>query len=390
MKKLFSVCIAVIMVASLCVTGFAAGNSISCTASKTDLKVGETVSFSVSLTNTDAFKAFGLSFEYNTNVFEFVNGKWFIQGTLRDVDKAKNKAAVIYKDATVQNGEIFTFEFKVKSGVEVGTYDISVVPTMKNGTNTINITGDTVKINVVEDAVSTPSDTSSTPSGTSSTPSDTSSTPSDTSSTPSGHTHKFGDFITDLEPTCTEPGVKSRHCSACNQRSEITNISPVGHDWNDWIVEYEPSEVNVGLKSRTCKACNEKQIAEIAKLSADGHEHTFGEWELTKAPTCAEKGQQIRACTVCNEQEKMEIVSLGHSYGDWSIKVVPTLEKEGLLECVCSVCHATKTQSIDKLKQDNASDSTDILMLVVIGLGAVILIGAGVTFVVGMKKRKRR
>lgn len=368
MKKLFSLIVAVIMVASLCVTGFAAGNSISCTASKTELKVGETVSVSVTLTNSDPFKAFGLSFEYNSNVFEFVNGEWFIQGALlKDVDKTKNKAAVAYKDQTVQNGEVFTFEFKVKGGAEVGAYDITVVPTMKNGADVINITGDTVKITVVEGKASNTSSTTNS----------------------SGHTHDFGDFVVDVQPNCTEPGVKSRHCSVCNQRSELTNISPIGHGWSEWVVETEPTETSVGLKIRTCKVCNEQQTSEIAKLSADGHEHTFGEWELTKAPTCTEKGEQTRACTICQEKEVMQITSVGHSYGEWSIKVMPTHENEGVLECQCSVCLATKTQSIDKLTQASTSDSTDIMMLVVIGMGALILIGAGVAFFVGMKSRKR-
>lgn len=366
MKKLLSLMVAAILVTSLCVTGFAAGNSISCTASKSDVKVGETVTVSVTLTNADPFKALGLSFEYNTNAFELVNGEWFIQGALlKDVDKAKYKAAVAYKDQTVQNGEIFTFELKVKGGVELGAYDITVVPTMKNGTDVISITGDTVKINVVEGVAS------------------------DTSSGSSGHAHSFGDFVIDLESTCTEPGVKSRHCSTCNQRSEITTIDPVGHNWSEWKVETEATQDAVGIKSRTCALCNEKQTAEIAKLSSDGHEHTFGEWKLTKTPTCTEKGQETRSCTVCGEKENMVIMSVGHSYGEWSIKVMPTLEKEGVLECQCSVCLATKTQSIDKLTQASTSDSTDIMMLVVIGVGAVILIGAGVAFFVGMKSRKR-
>lgn len=365
MKKIFCLMIAFVMIASLCVTGFAAGNSISCTASKSDVKAGETVTVSVTLTNADPFKALGLSFEYNTNTFELVNGEWFIQGALlKDVDKTKNRAAVAYKDQSVQNGEIFTFELKVKGGVELGAYDITVVPTMKNGTDVISITGDTVKINVVEGVAS------------------------DTSSNTAGHTHSFGDFVTDLEPTCLEPGVKSRRCSICNQRADVTNISPLGHDWNDWVIDIEATQSAVGIKSRTCKLCNEKQSAEIAKLSLDGHEHTFGEWELTKAPTCTEKGQETRSCTVCGEKENMVIMSVGHSYGNWSIKVMPTLEKEGVLECECSVCLATKTQSIDKLTQASTSDSTDIMLLVVIGLGAVILIGAGVAFFVGMKKRK--
>ncbi len=373
MKKIFSFIVAVIMVVSICVTCFAAGNSISCTASKTDVKIGETVSVSVTLTNSDAFKAFGLSFEYNTNVFEFVNGEWFIQGALlKDVDKAKNKAAVAYKDPTVQNGEIFTFDFKVKSGIEVGTYDISVVPTMKNGTDTINITGDTVKVNVVEGVVTTPSDTSST-------------------TTPSGHTHKFGDFVTDLEPTCTEPGIKSRHCSVCNQRSEITNIDPSGHDWTDWNIEVEATNESAGLKSKTCNKCGEKLTAEIAKLSTDGHEHTFGEWEITKEPTCKDKGEQIHQCTYtdCEAEEKEDIAKKPHEYGKWSIERMPTLEKEGLLQCVCSVCNDVKEQPIDKLTQDDSSSTTDILIIVIIGLGAVILIGAGIVFAVGIYKRRK-
>ena len=36
--------------------------------------------------------------------------------------------------------------------------------------------------------------------------------------------HTYGDFVVDVEPTTSTEGIKSRHCSVCGKRTEITSI----------------------------------------------------------------------------------------------------------------------------------------------------------------------
>ena len=36
--------------------------------------------------------------------------------------------------------------------------------------------------------------------------------------------HTYGDWVVDVEPTTSTEGIKSKHCSVCGHRSEITSI----------------------------------------------------------------------------------------------------------------------------------------------------------------------
>jgi hypothetical protein len=246
---------------------------------------------------------------------------------------------------------------------------------MKNGTLEVSAAATKIDVNVEEGSASD------------------SSSNVQSSDQQGGHTHNYGDFIIDLQPDCTEPGVKSRHCSECNQRSEITSIEPKGHDWSDWTVVTEATTDTVGKKTRTCKRvdCGEVQNAEIGKLSADGHEHSYTDWEITKPATCTEKGEASRTCTICNEKEKMDVVSTGHKYGNWSIKQLPTVDEEGVMECVCSTCSAVKTQKIDKLsKVEYNSESSDTIIMVVIILFAVAVVIIVAGMIILAVRRGRR
>lgn len=48
-----------------------------------------------------------------------------------------------------------------------------------------------------------------------------------------GNAHDWTDYIVDYEPTCTEPGEKSRHCKNCSAHDldGTETIEPTGHSW---------------------------------------------------------------------------------------------------------------------------------------------------------------
>ena len=79
--------------------------------------------------------------------------------------------------------------------------------------------------------------------------------------------HVFGEWTTATEPTCTEKGTETRSCH-CGE-VENREISAIGHDFEDsFTVDVEPTLEFTGSKSRHCKACDEKtDITEIPKLT---------------------------------------------------------------------------------------------------------------------------
>lgn len=150
MKKLLSAFAGIIMAAVLTL-GVAAAteNSLSCSASSGTLKTGDTVTVTVSMKNSDAFKAMGLSFEYDKNAFSLESGKWLLTGTLiSDVDIENNKAALSYKNAVTQNGKIFELILKVKDSAVTGDYTVKLEPVMKNGGDIITAAGASVNVHI--------------------------------------------------------------------------------------------------------------------------------------------------------------------------------------------------------------------------------------------------
>lgn len=80
--------------------------------------------------------------------------------------------------------------------------------------------------------------------------------------------HHYSDFTTDKEPTCTEPGVKSKHCYCGKTRSEITVIEPLGHTEIIDIPAVAPTGTQPGYTHQShCSVCGET----VVKRELVGH-----------------------------------------------------------------------------------------------------------------------
>ena len=59
----------------------------------------------------------------------------------------------------------------------------------------------------------------------------------------------------DKEPTCTEDGSQSIHCTQCNAQKDIQKLSAKGHDWSEWKITKKPTTVEKGVEERHCQVC---------------------------------------------------------------------------------------------------------------------------------------
>ena len=67
------------------------------------------------------------------------------------------------------------------------------------------------------------------------------------------HTHSFGEWTVTTEPSCTEPGIKTRECD-CGQ-TERAEIPATGHQWDNGKVTKEPTKDADGEKAFFCMIC---------------------------------------------------------------------------------------------------------------------------------------
>lgn len=132
--------------------------------------------------------------------------------------------------------------------------------------------------------------------------------------------HEWEDSRTvDISPSCTEQGEDSVHCRNCDERKDIKEISPKGHDWSEWKTLVEPTITSEGKANRSCNVCGIKEEKALPKLSGkkewkhdekkhwhvddngniiDLDDHEF-KWVVDKEPTATEPGIGHYECIAC-------------------------------------------------------------------------------------------
>lgn len=132
--------------------------------------------------------------------------------------------------------------------------------------------------------------------------------------------HEWEDSRTvDIAPSCTEQGEDSVHCRNCDERKDIKEISPKGHDWSEWKTLVEPTIISEGKEYRSCNVCGIKEEKALPKLSGkkewkhdenkhwhvddngniiDVDDHEF-KWVVDKEPTATEPGIGHYECIAC-------------------------------------------------------------------------------------------
>ena len=118
-------------------------------------------------------------------------------------------------------------------------------------------------------------------------------------------------FVT--EPTCVENGYTTHICSRCSYKYIDSYSDSLGHKLGEWITIIEPSCTESGLEERVCE-CSEKENRIIPPKG-----HDFGEWTRIKEPTCSENGIDEREC-FCGEKEILSVSAVPHTEGEWVYK----------------------------------------------------------------------
>lgn len=177
------------------------------------------------------------------------------------------------------------------------------------------------------------------------------------------------DFTIDTPATCTTVGSKSKHCTRCEEVSEVTAIPALGHNFVADLAALEaltPEQITalygadfVALKAATCaedgyyylicqngcgkykNAADEAVALEDAKLIIDKATvaHTWGADQLVEAATCVNKGSEKRTCEVCGKEETREIAALGHNF---SLEIVKVDAEGAPVKADCTLGYVVK------------------------------------------------
>ena len=147
--------------------------------------------------------------------------------------------------------------------------------------------------------------------------------------------HDFGDqWVVDREPTCAEEGVKSRHCSRCDARTDFLKLRALPHEFEVTVVE--PTCTSSGYTHHVCTRCGAVRDDQIVPASG----HKPAPWIVDKEASCESEGRRHQVCSVCGETlEVRAIPATGHAYSH--TVVPPTCTEKGYTEHTCGVCGKT-------------------------------------------------
>ena len=168
--------------------------------------------------------------------------------------------------------------------------------------------------------------------------------------------HKWGEYVTIKEATCTEDGSQERVCSVCGEKQ--TKVIKAAHKYGEFTTTKEATCQEKGSKERECTVCHAKDVQEIPLA-----DHTYAKADdgsdvvvWTTEPSCEVAGVGEKECTVCHEKTAVNQDALGHNFvkGDdgqdvvtWTQEATCTLKGVGTKHC--DRCNKDIAYTVDAL-----------------------------------------
>lgn len=149
-------------------------------------------------------------------------------------------------------------------------------------------------------------------------------------------------FTVDKQPTCTEEGYESQHCTRCDKAGEASLLEKVPHEWNsEYTVDKKPTCTEKGEESIHCKNCDAKKDAR--EIEATGH---IFKWVIDREPTETETGLKHEECSVCGfKKEGVEIPKKNKSEGTGDVALTATAVTLAIASLAAVVVAIKKKQS---------------------------------------------
>ena len=156
------------------------------------------------------------------------------------------------------------------------------------------------------------------------------------------------DYTVDLEPTCADPGSKSKHCTICREiiADTVVEIEPIASGGHtpaaDYTVDVEPTCTALGSRSKHCTVCHNIIPETVEPIDMIAHV-AKADYTIDVAATCSTEGSKSKHCAVCDIIITDTVTSIpteadAHVVADWAFTVQPTLLADGTKTGTCTLC----------------------------------------------------
>ena len=384
--------------------------SASVSSDVTSVARGEEITFTVSVT-AENVTSMGILPQYDSNVFEFVEGAWtpeVLSGAALDdfnIDPVPN-AILAPTNMTSYDGVVLSFTLRAKADASIADSDVTVRLVI-NQADASNVTGTSVGVTCAANAHTWNNATCTT--------AKTCAYCGFVEGTALGH--RWTNATCTAPKTCSECSVTEGAALGHNWR-EATCIKPktcytcqateggtVDHDFTKKSNEYVAVEgdcENATVYYYSCSVCNQK--GNTTYVSPEAPSHKWTAFSCTDPRTCTVCGEsdgvpmghfwqeatceEPKKCTECNETQG---TALGHKYDNGVVTKAPTESAEGEKTFTCSECSGTKVESVAKLPAapsvennipnnnagaSNKKDENNVVIIIVAAVASVGVVGA--------------
>lgn len=356
-KKMLAILLCIAAILMLSTVAFAAGSNVSSKLSANEVKVGDTFTMTVSMSNT-TISSLGVNVSVD-DAFEIVSGEWLQSGLIASYNAAKQQGAFKPSGTVEMSGDIFKLTLKAKTA-GASAKNVSITVVAKNSTTTVfeEATSKTVKVGCTSHAFGAYEKNNAEHSRT---------------CTACGYvekaSHTWNSGTVTTPATCTKEGVKTFTCTTCSH-TKTESVNKIAHTYGAW------TKVDEANHSKSC-SCGDTVTAK----------HSWDNGKVTTAATCSKEGVKTYTCSDCGATKTDTIAKTAHTYGKWTkvdannhikscscgdsvqekhtwdngkVTTAATCSKEGVKTYTCSGCGATKTEAINKIAHtySNACDTS--------------------------------
>lgn len=139
---------------------------------------------------------------------------------------------------------------------------------------------------------------------------------------------------------CADNQTQDDNLSSINASSDSNESTAHVHSYGEYVTEIEPSCKTLGKEVATC-SCGSKKERTLPFTC-----HQYSEWNITKPATCSEIGEKVKVCALCGDEVRTSISATGHQFGEWETEKEPNCIQEGNQKRVCNTCGAVESESI--------------------------------------------
>lgn len=240
-QRLFAVLLCIVIGFSLCPSVLAENNTAKINVSSVDAMPGDVVSINISIDNNPGIMAMAFCVTYDNTALEYVQHEAgiFSSFTYKDhIDKGHISFVNVGNKDNTSNGCFLSVSFKVKENAKPGKHVIALANSNRDkyGTKLHNSFSNS-KQDFVVPAVTSGS--------------------INVAETCENAGHNYGDWEIVRESNCTDDGLKRHVCSRCNIIEEV--IISAAHDFEtEWTIDKAATPEEDGIMSRHCTACDAK------------------------------------------------------------------------------------------------------------------------------------